>query len=48
MIEVFEAIQAAFPNLVMTMDARHEEVDVKVEIRKQPGLAFDVNLNQSN
>ncbi len=48
MLDVFEAIQAAFPNLSMTIEADHAQVDVNVEIRRQPGLAFDVNLNQQS
>jgi hypothetical protein len=46
MVAVFEGIQAAFPTLRMAVQVDHPHVDVNVDIVRQPGLAFDVNLNQ--
>jgi hypothetical protein len=41
----FESIRAAFPHLTMTLDADPGNVDVSLEIPKQPGLDFDVFVN---
>jgi len=41
----FESIEAAFPHLTMTLDAEAGDVDVSLEIPKQPGLDFDVFVN---
>jgi len=41
----FESIGAAFPHLTMTLDAEPGNVDVSLDIRKQPGLDFDVFVN---
>jgi hypothetical protein len=46
MLDVFQAIEAAFPKLRMTIESDHAEVDLNVDIRSQPGLCFNVNLNQ--
>jgi hypothetical protein len=47
-IDTFEKIRAAFPYLTMTIDLHHPHVDINVDIKKQTGLDFDVNLNLQN
>ena len=41
----FESIQVAFPHLTTTLDTGPGNVDVSLEIPKQPGLDFDVVVN---
>lgn len=44
-VTLFEGIQSAFPNLRMELRADHPHVDLMLDIPRQPGLVFDVNLN---
>jgi hypothetical protein len=44
-IALFEGIRAEFPTLQTQLQPEHAHVDLNMDIRKQPGLAFDVNLN---
>lgn len=45
MIALFEDVRARFPMLAMTLEREDPNVDLKMDVRQQPGLAFDVNLN---
>ena len=45
MIRLFEGIRDAFPWLSMRLDREPAQVDLSMDIPRQPGLAFDVNLN---
>ena len=45
MIRLFEEIRDAFPHLSMRLDQNPRNVDLDVDIPKQPGLTFDINLN---
>lgn len=47
-INAFNNIRDAFPALEMTIDPHHQHVDINMDIKKQPGLDFDVNLNLQN
>lgn len=47
-VQIFCRIQELFPNLKMEFDLEPEHVDVNVDIPKQEGLLFDVNLNLQN
>jgi hypothetical protein len=42
---LFESIQGAFPHLTMRLDRHHPHVELNMDIPRQPGLLFDVNLN---
>jgi hypothetical protein len=46
--QTFEKIQNMFPNLTMTIDRDPEHVELSMDILKQPGLDFDINLNLQN
>src|SRR5436309_11491651 len=41
---LFEAIRLAFPQLTMQLDRHHPHVDLNMDIPRQPGLLFDVNI----
>lgn len=43
-LSLFEGFLAAFPSLQMRVHTEDPNVDVNVEIPKQPGLEFDVGL----
>ena len=45
---LFLEIQSAFPHLKMHMDTHHPHVEIIMDIPKQQGLRFDVNLNLQN
>ena len=45
MIALLEEIRASFPTLRMELQLDHPYLDLNMDARKQPGLAFDVNLN---
>jgi len=47
-IELFERLQAEFPQLVMEISREDPDVEASVTIRQQTGLAFDVYLNLQN
>ncbi|MGB5567648.1 MAG: hypothetical protein WBN93_15125 [Acidimicrobiia bacterium] len=47
-IELFGRVQALFPHLQMKLETDHPHVDINMEIPKQRGLDFDVNLNLQN
>ena len=47
-LQLFDALQAQFPNLRMFVDPADSVVEVSVEILTQNGLAFDVHLNLEN
>ena len=47
-IRLFEEIQAAFPRLTMKLQRNHPHLDLSMDIPRQPGLTFDVNLNLQN
>jgi hypothetical protein len=42
---VFEAIRASFPHLKMELKRNDKQVDLRMHIPRQRGLAFDVNVN---
>lgn len=42
---LFGSKQQAFPHLAMHLTRNHPHVDVSMEIPKQPGNAFDLNIN---
>jgi hypothetical protein len=44
-IALFDDVRAAFPDLAMHVHLEHPELDVRMDIPQQPGLAFTVNLN---
>jgi len=44
-IRLFEEIRATFPGLKMELQLEPQNVDLSLDVRKQPGLAFDLNLN---
>jgi len=46
--KTFKEIQNHFPELNMTMDYEHQYVDLSMDIPKQNGLDFDINLNLQN
>jgi hypothetical protein len=45
-IGLFEELRASFPSLAMEVnsDVTHPFIDVEMQVRKQPGLPFDVSL----
>jgi hypothetical protein len=46
--EAFRNIQRLFPNLTMTMDYNDKDVDLSMDIPKQDGIDFDINVNLQN
>jgi hypothetical protein len=44
-IAVFQAIRASFPHLKMELKRNDKQVDLRMHIPRQRGLAFDVNVN---
>jgi hypothetical protein len=46
--ESFKKIQENFPSLKMTIDYNNKNVDLSMDIPKQEGLDFDINLNLQN
>jgi hypothetical protein len=44
-VRLFESIQHAFPQLTMRLERQHEHVELNMDIPRQPGLIFDVNVN---
>jgi hypothetical protein len=44
-IALFEEIRATFPSLRMDLQKEHPHVALFMDVRKQAGLSFDVNLN---
>ena len=46
--KTFKEIQNHFPELSMTMDYKHQYVDLSMDIPKQNGLDFEINLNLQN
>jgi len=44
-VQLFKEIQGAFPHLEMKLELRPPHVDLNMDIPKQQGLKFDVNLN---
>lgn len=46
--KTFKEIQNHFPELTMTMDYEHEHVDLSMDIPKQNGIDFEINLNLQN
>jgi hypothetical protein len=44
-IGLLEEIRATFPALRMDLQREHLHVDLNMDVQKQPGLAFDINLN---
>ena len=47
-IRLFQEIQAAFPRLTMKLERNHPHLDLNMDILRQDGLSFDVNLNLQN
>jgi len=45
MIELFNKIKESFPHLDMKIDENHPHVDLNMDIPKQDGLSFDLNIN---
>jgi len=44
-IALFKAIISDFPKLSMRFEPDPKNVDVSIDIARQPGLPFDINLN---
>jgi len=44
----FKEIQNDFPNLTMIMDYDNENLDLSIDIPKQNGIDFEINLNLQN
>jgi hypothetical protein len=44
-VKLFESIQTEFPHLRMRLERDHPHVELNMDIPRQPGLLFDVNLN---
>jgi len=44
-VRLFEKIQSTFPHLQMNLDLHPEHLDLDMEIPRQDGLAFHVNVN---
>lgn len=44
----FKEMQNQFPNLLMTLDYDNNDVDLAMDIPKQNGLDFEINLNLQN
>jgi hypothetical protein len=44
-IRCFESLRAAFPQLKIFLELQPPEVDLNLDIPKQSGLVFDLNLN---
>jgi len=44
----FKTIQEVFPNLTMNIVYTHEQLDLSMDIPKQPGLDFNINVNLQN
>lgn len=47
-LRLFERIQAEFPALLMKINPNHPYVEVSVEVPRQTGLAFEIELNLQN
>ena len=47
-LDTFEKIKVSFPHLEMKLDLEDPHVDINMDIKKQRGLDFDVNLNLQN
>ena len=47
-VKTFKEIQNYFPGLTMTMYYEHEHVDLSMDIPKQDGIDFVINLNLQN
>ncbi len=47
-IKLFEDIKKCYPHLEMKIDVNHPHVDLMMDIPKQGGLSFGVNLNLQN
>ncbi len=43
--DVFQEIRSAFPSLHADLQHNHPHVDLNMDIPRQPGLGFSVNLN---
>jgi len=43
--DTFKKIESSFPDLKFNYDFNHKYVDMSVDIPKQKGLDFDINLN---
>lgn len=46
--KTFKKVQNHFPELTMTIDYEHEHLDLSMNIPKQNGLDFEINLNLQN
>ncbi|MES2591437.1 MAG: hypothetical protein V4608_06100 [Bacteroidota bacterium] len=46
--DTFYKVKEKFPHLTMTLDYNDKNVDLRMDISKQDGLDFDVNLNLQN
>jgi hypothetical protein len=47
-LSTFEKIRVAFPALKMEVDLDPKYVELAIDIRAQPGLSFDIDLNLQN
>ena len=45
MIQLLETIRSTFPHLEMRLECNHPDVDLKLDIPRQHGMKFDVNVN---
>jgi len=43
-VKLFKAIQAEFPHLDMPLEYDHPHLDLNMDIPRQEGLAFDINV----
>tara|TARA_R110001592_G_scaffold239559_3_gene499504 strand:+ start:593 stop:1063 length:471 start_codon:yes stop_codon:yes gene_type:complete len=46
--KTFKKIQSYFPEMIMNMDYKHKHVELSMDIPKQNGLDFEINLNLQN
>ncbi len=46
--KVFQEIQSEFPNISMQIDKEHEHVELNIDIPKQNGVNYPINLNLQN
>ena len=45
MLALFESIREAFPHLTMRLERHHPHVKLNMDVPRQPGVLFEVNLN---
>ena len=45
---IFDEIQTEFPSIKMILDEKHKHVELNMDIPKQNGVIYEVNLNLQN